>query len=263
MGTSENFNNTKYLQQFKLKFVSINLSSFHHRAILNHHKIVTRTQYNHRHLKTYSHQNTFVEIVRVRESNKNIESRATFDRMGELLRTLLLLFLLIGDSADCRRTRRIKHDGQKACNTVRRCHNLQCCISTVHGGVLEIGSLMFITESAGYRNRSLMITKKCLPELSFDDLKNFQEKFLQKIRPSGNKAEKEKYRCWLSSATRCPKIVEKALKQTTKQISYDIDKEICQTNKTSNFSTFIYERSTRSRPCSNGQECCCRDLNSL
>ena len=56
---------------------------------------------------------------------------------------------------------------------------------------------MFITESAGYRNRGPMITKKCLPELSFDDLNNFQEKFLQKIRSSGSKAEKEKYRCWL------------------------------------------------------------------
>ena len=71
----------------------------------------------------------FHKIIHKRKRNI-VFSRATFDRMGELLRTLLLLFLLIGDSADCRRTRRIKHDGQKACNTVRRCHNLQCCIST-------------------------------------------------------------------------------------------------------------------------------------
>ena len=42
-----------------------------------------------------------------------------------------------------------------------------------------------------------MITEKCLPELSYDDLENFQETFLPKIRSSGSKAEKEKYRCWL------------------------------------------------------------------
>jgi len=168
-----------------------------------------------------------------------------------------LLFLLTGESADCRRTRK------KACNTKGRCHNLQCCISTVHGGVIEIGSLMFITESAGYRNRGPMITEKCLPELNYDDLENFQETFLQKIRSSGSKAEKEKYGCWLSSATRCPKIVEKALKQATKQSSYNMGKEICQTDRTSNFSTFIYDRNTTSWPCSNGEKCCCRYLNSI
>ena len=53
-------------------------------------------------------------------------SHTTFDRMGELLRALLLIFLFIGYPADCVRTRR----KQKACNTVRRCHDLQCCIST-------------------------------------------------------------------------------------------------------------------------------------
>lgn len=147
--------------------------------------------------------------------------------MGELLRALLLIFLLIGIPADCVQTRR----KQKACNTARRCHDLQCCISTgiyqnlnhiklirckvfsllcagsiqvvlvyskkVHGRVLEIGSLMFISESAGYRNRSPVRTEKCLPELSYDDLKIFQETFLRKMRSSGCKAEKEKYKCWL------------------------------------------------------------------
>ena len=173
--------------------------------------------------------NTEIKFFKIfHKTDRNfVFSHTTFDRMGELLRALLLIFLFIGYPADCVRTRR----KQKACNTVRRCHDLQCCISTgiyqnlhhiklirckvfsllcvgsiqvvlvyskkVHGGVLEIGSLMFIIESAGYRNTSPERTEKCLPFLSDDDLNFFQETFLQKMRSSGSKAEKEKYRCWL------------------------------------------------------------------
>ena len=47
--------------------------------------------------------------------------------MGEVLQALLLIFALLDNPADCARGTRRK---QNACNTVSRCNNLQCCIST-------------------------------------------------------------------------------------------------------------------------------------
>lgn len=47
--------------------------------------------------------------------------------MGEVLQALLLIFVLLDNPADCARGTRRK---QNACNTVSRCNNLQCCIST-------------------------------------------------------------------------------------------------------------------------------------